>query len=690
MGNKSGTEPSGLGALFSKKLSESLLTAADAAALKLKLVGTDKVPTGLPFKAGGFIIPYFDLRGKPTKFWRFRYLQQPERNGFAALAEHKPLRYAQLSGTLNEIYLPPFIDWQSVAADTSKPIIITEGELKAACGSRNTEYPCIGLGGVWCFRSAKQGLPLLPIFNEISWKERQVYIVFDSDAAHKVGVMGAENSLSASLTKIGARVSVARIRAEGNEKWGLDDLLLHKGAEALERTLAAAMPYAPELFALNEEVIYVQDPGLILRFDNMQRLSPRAFVDHAYATRKHYVRHDSEKGSKLEEKSTAKEWLKWPNRGEVRRLCYAPGGERISAANEYNTWTGWGVEPRKGDVSLWKRLLDHLFGDDKPARQWFERWLAYPLQNPGQKMYSSAVLWGRLHGTGKSFVGYSLFKIYGANAIEIKDEHLQKSHNGWAENKQFIMGDEIAGGEAKRDLGNRMKSIITQQKIIIDQKYVPTYELLDCINYYFTSNHPDAFFLEDDDRRMFVWEVLADPLPREFYREYENWIGAPGVIGPGAAALFYHLLHLDLGDFDARGKAPMTAAKADMIANGRSDLGEWVDRLKNRPDDALVYRNERGEMKGIPFALWSSEELLNLYDPEKRSRVTANGMTRELRRAGFRQVCGGQTVPTSWGHRRLWAIRAIAVASRERIGKLYNDERNMPTALPKKKEKHRV
>ena len=689
MSTKASAEHSALGALFAKKLSSSLLSEKDADALKLKLHTTEKTPTGLPFKAGGFAIPYFDLRGKPTKFWRYRYLQQPERNGFAALADYKELRYAQLPDTLNEVYLPPFVDWRSIVADATKPIIITEGELKAACGARNTPFPCMGLGGVWCFRSAKAGMALLPVFDEINWKDRQVYIVFDSDAAHKVGVMGAENALSIALSKLGARVAVARIRADGDAKWGLDDLVLHKGVEGLEKVIANAAPFAFELCALNEEVTYVRDPGLILRLDTMQRMSPRAFTDHAYATRKIVVRHDSEKGTKLEEKSAAKEWLKWPNRGEVRRLTYAPGEPRVLPNGEFNMWSGWGCTPAKGDVSLWKKLLDHLFGEEKESRQWFERWLAYPLQYPGIKMYTSALLWGLVNGTGKSFIGYSMFKIYGANSAEITNRHLDGSHNEWAENKQFIMGDEILSGD-KREKADAMKNMITQQQLRLNPKYIPSYVVPDRINYYFTSNHPDSFLLANEDRRNFIHEVIAPILPGEFYKAYEDWIGAPEVTGPGAAALFYHLLHLDLGDFNPRGAALMNASKADMIANGRTDLGDWVNTLKQSPNDVLAYNNERGERKPVPFALWSSEELLNLYDPEKRSRVTANGMTREMRRAGFRQVCHGQTIPTAWGNRRLWAIRQVASASRERMAKLYNDERNMPTANPKKKEKHRV
>jgi hypothetical protein len=670
----------GLGSLFSKKLESSLLSLKEAARLHLKPVLADKAPDWLPFKAAGFSIPYFDINGKVTQFSRYRYLEQPKREGFAALLEYKPLRYAQPQNTVNEVYMPPFTKWAEIAKRPDIPIIVTEGELKSACATLHTPYAALGLGGVWCFRSAKNNLPLLPQFRAIEWKTRKVYIIFDSDAAANVNVMMAENALARELTKLGAAVYIGRIPATPGAKQGLDDIMLAKGAGVVDTLIEAAVQFQEneELFRLNEEVSYVRQPGLILRLDNMQKLSPKAFTDHAYATRSFSkIRTDDKGNVKMEERAAAKEWIKWPHRAEVKALTYKPGAPRVLETLELNLWPGWNVEPKKGDITPWKQLIKHLFGEETESATWFERWCAYPLQHPGIKMYTSALLWGRVHGTGKSFVGYSLFKIYGRNSTEVTNEHLHAAHNEWAENKQFVMGDEITGSD-KRNVNDRMKTLITQQSIRLNPKYIPSYEIPDCINYLFTSNHNDSFFVEEKDRRNFIHEVIADPLPQAFYTEYEKWIGSPGTVGPGAAALFYHLLNLDTGDFNPRARAPETQSKLNMIANGRSDIGDWVARLRDEPDAILKYDNQP-----IKFCLWTSEELLVLYDPERKGRLTANGLTREMNRAGFRHVYNGQTVPTSAGNKRLWIIRQLpaylARASRDIIGAHYDRERTTPT-----------
>src|SRR5438046_3138642 len=57
--------------------------------------------------AGSLRIPYFDLKGDKTKFFRIRYLERLP--GFEGQVE-KPQRYAQEVRTLNEVYLAPILE----------------------------------------------------------------------------------------------------------------------------------------------------------------------------------------------------------------------------------------------------------------------------------------------------------------------------------------------------------------------------------------------------------------------------------------------------------------------------------------------------------------------------------------------------------------------------------------------------
>jgi hypothetical protein len=393
-------------------------------------------------------------------------------------------------------------------------------------------------------------------------------------------------------------------------------------------------------------------------------MSPATFRDATFAAERHAEWKLKADGSvTLKQVSAAAAWLRWPLRAEAERLTYDPGrpallpradgAEVVTNGRDesfplYNVWSGWGTKPRRGNVGPFLQLVDHLFkGADRVARSWFLDWLAYPLVYPGTKLFTSAVVFGVRHGTGKSLLGYTMGRIYGSNFTEITAGDLHSSFNDWAEGRQFVLADDVLGSNQRRD-ADTLKRMITQKELRINRKFVPTYVVPDRVNYYFTSNHPDAFFLEDDDRRFFIHEVVVDPLPEVFYVDYDLWLASE--VGP--AALFDYLLRRDVSGFNPAAPAPRTTAKARMIADARSDLGAWVERLRLEPEGVL----RLGE-RPLPGDLYSSRELLALYDPTNSSRATANGVGRELKRQGFRQVARGRPVRSKRGLERYFALR---------------------------------
>jgi hypothetical protein len=74
--------------------------------------------------------------------------------------------------------------------------------------------PCIALGGVSSWRGTKDGLALLPELMGIEWKDREVAIVFDSDAVTNPDVLREENMIASALVGLGAKVKVVRLPGE--------------------------------------------------------------------------------------------------------------------------------------------------------------------------------------------------------------------------------------------------------------------------------------------------------------------------------------------------------------------------------------------------------------------------------------------------------------------------------------------
>lgn len=648
------------------KLQSSGLTAKHAKALKLQIMEPAHLKSlGLP-EGWSVKIPYFDPRGDETSFERYRYLEDM-RSGFDVETDKKGLRYVQKTGTINEVYYPPLVDWAAIAKDVTRDIIITEGEFKAACGCAHG-FNVIGLGGVWSFRSAKAGLEYIPALKWVLYKGRKVYVLFDSDAKSNADIRRAENALCDLLASFGAIPSIARLPdIEGQKKTGLDDFIVAQGAEAVAPILDNAEEWAlcQALSKFNEELVYIENPSMVMRLRDSYLMNPRTFMKEVYAPETFIKQELNAKGeTKNVIKQTAEEWFMWKQRSSVHKLTFAPGKPTIFD-NQYNTWTGWGCAPKKGDVDLWLELMDHVFGDDDDARNWFEQWLAYPLQNPGVKMTSASVMWSTHHGTGKSIIGYAMGRIYGKHFAEIGEEHLTGNFNSWAKDRQFVMGDDVTGFGGQRKDADRLKRMISRRTIDINAKYLPNYEVPDCINYFFTSNQPDAFFVEDEDRRYFIHQIIGMK-PQDFYKRFEEWLK-----NGGDAALFYYLLELDTSKFDPYAPALVTVSKRAMIEDSRSDLQTWVHTVKATPEDVLVKGQET-----IPYSLWRTVDLLKIFDPHGNTKITQRALALELSRAGFKKT--KSQVRVTGGACRLWIVREQSKFLHWRdaqLGEWYNKER---------------
>ena len=658
-------------ALFTAKLASSGLDETDAQLLGMEYVSDCSQLHPSLQKVQGLKIPYLSLDGtlSKSKFYRVRYLSAP--TGFGGQVA-KPQRYAQEPGSINEVYLPPSINWANIATNIAETILITEGELKAAAACK-MGLNCMALGGVNVWQSSKREIPLLEPLPQINWHGRVVVIIFDSDAAINPNVAAAQVSLAKMLLKLGALPRIATLPpAADGSKQGLDDFIVSGGNMTNVLAELKGLELGDRLATFNNQYAYVKDQDVIIELISAQRSKRDAFSNGLTANVNviEYVP-TSNGGTKRVETRASTEWLKWPSRLDVERVTYEPGQDQITNAQEYNTWPGWGCAPKAGNVQPWIDILDLLFGDDDKSRDWFEKWVAYPVQHPGTKLFTSAVLWGPETGTGKSLVGYTIGEIYGKNFGEIGNQELHASFNEWAINKQFILGDEISGSD-KRQEADKLKALITQRQLRINMKNLPTYVVPDCINYYFTSNHPDAFFLDDQDRRFFIHRTV--PVVRrepEFYRSYMVWLK-----GEGREALFDYLLNLDTTGFDPAAPAPSTASKLELVDHARSDLSSWVAYFMTNMDMELERLAEYLHTKSSNLDLVLNTHLKWLYDPQNSSRVTANGLGRELSRFGFKTV--GPVESDSFGKRRFYVLRnypkwaaADPVAVTEHLNKTY-------------------
>lgn len=669
--------------VFEAKLLESGLTKQDAETLGIGFLSSlETKALNSSHKAHASLkINYFSPIGTSAKtpigdapssppYYRLRYL--PVRSGFSAVTKLKK-KYDNASGTLPVAYWPQNLDWGPVLDDVTKPVVIVEGELKAAKGCKEG-FATIGLGGVDCWRARKRGVMFLDSLKFLKYERRDIYVCFDSDYLSNKNILRALIQFSDHLTSLGSFVHVVTLPfLNGTDKTGLDDYLVHCGLDAasnFNELLSHAQPIGlvRPLFDMNKKYTVLSSPTCVYQKYTEAKHKPEAFKNllesHNHTLSR--IPEASEKGDdtakyKYKKVCVASEWLAWPLSDRCESLVYAPGkGEYIYKCIrdeqyvDYNCWSGFGATPVEGDVSLFIDLIDFLFKEAEPAhKEWFLQWLAYPIKYPGAKLYTACAIHGTKQGTGKTLVGYTVGGVYGNNYKEVNQDALEANFHKPFMNRQFILGDEITGSD-QRKFSDKLKSYITGREIMINDKYVPQYYITNCINFYFTSNHPDAFYLEDTDRRFFIHQAPGDPLSRDFYKRYDKWYSNqddPKTPRSEAMnAVMYYFLNLDTTSFDPHAPAPYTKSKEVMQELSKSDLGTWVHNAKLYPDETLG-RSGRD--------VFNSTELLLLYDPMGKTRVTSTGVARELARSNIPKCNDGLKIRVNDSVRRYYILRNI-------------------------------
>lgn len=166
-------------------------------------------PAGL---LSAYLIPYSD------GFFRVRCFYHEGKEG---------AKYLQRKGTHNRLFVPPMLDGK-VLADSSIPLVITEGEKKALKAVQEG-LPCVGVAGLWCWSDGKS--ELIKDFDQIEFRGRTVYLVPDNDYlkpnkhGYRKNLKLALERLAFKLAERGADIFCVEL-PQSEEKIGLDDFLV--------------------------------------------------------------------------------------------------------------------------------------------------------------------------------------------------------------------------------------------------------------------------------------------------------------------------------------------------------------------------------------------------------------------------------------------------------------------------------
>ncbi|MCV2881705.1 primase-helicase family protein [Actibacterium sp. XHP0104] len=204
---------------------------------------------------------------------------------------------------------------------------------------------------------------------------------------------------------------------------------------------------------------------------------------------------------------------------------HIPGSGKMG----FNIFKPSAIKPKEGDAALWEKFLEYLFPVEEERKQ-MKRWMATHIARPDIRMSWGVLLISEAQGVGKStLTDKILTPLTGChNTAFPSDADLRSDFNGWAARKRLAVLAEIYQGGGW-DFYNRMKSVITDDRISVNEKYEKPREYDNWLHVIGQSNRPDAIKVDGADRRWFLPDVAEAAWPREKFIELNRWIVAGGL-----------------------------------------------------------------------------------------------------------------------------------------------------------------
>ena len=268
-------------------------------------------------------------------------------------------------------------------------------------------------------------------------------------------------------------------------------------------------------------------------------------------------------------------WLSWSERRQYETVFFDPSLPEESM-NCLNLWQGMDIQPKKGS---WKRMRKHMWeiisNKDKAKFKYFVKWLAWCVQNPGERAEVAIALKGK-EGSGKGVVFRQFVTIFGPHGRHISDmEHLTGRFNEHLWKTVFLFVDEAYMPD--KDMGE-FKRLVTEPTLSVEAKFQSMNEVKNCLHVVLSTNEDLVAFTKEDSRRVYINEVdnkYAESIDHgknlkrrayfdKIYKEMENG---------GRAAMLHDLLKLKLHNWQPRQNVPKTdetryqMEKSDMISD---------------------------------------------------------------------------------------------------------------------------
>ena len=265
-------------------------------------------------------------------------------------------------------------------------------------------------------------------------------------------------------------------------------------------------------------------------------------------------------------------WIS-PATVEYKATAFSPN---IKSPSILNFWVGPVPKPQPGNwVVLREFIKDVICGSQEEAYSYLIQYMAHMVQKPEEKPGIIVTLIGG-QGTGKGVYFSLLRAIWKSTTIQVSTlDHIVGRFNAILERNYVICMDEALFAGDRRSL-DRMKSMITEPNVMIEQKLQPVRSIESVHRFFAASNHDHFAHVDRDDRR-FLFLRVSDSHKQDtaYFKKITAEISDDRTIG----ALFYYLLRKDISDFNIRIKPKTSEHLAQRLKSLEGFERFWYEVL---------------------------------------------------------------------------------------------------------------
>lgn len=268
-------------------------------------------------------------------------------------------------------------------------------------------------------------------------------------------------------------------------------------------------------------------------------------------------------------------WLSHPERRQYEGITFAPGKKGTVPATPglLNLWRGFSIPSRRGDWSLMERHVDEVLASGNAQHAlYIKKWLAWSVQNPGERAESVLVFKSDEEGSGKGTLGNAMTRMFDAHGLRVdRHEHLTGKFNAHLQAACFLFADE-AFWPGDKSAEGVLKGLVTEPTRMIEPKGINPYVVKNCLHIMMASNN--------------AWTVPAGPSARRFavFRVSPHRVGDKEWFGAifeqldkgGREAMLFDLINMDLGSWHPRDNVPKTSELLVEKTNTLSPEQKWL------------------------------------------------------------------------------------------------------------------